>query len=68
MVGDVDYHSVKSKAGYVTPVPGGVGPMTIAMLMDNIVTAWKRSNFEHDQYSINKFSYEDGNSFLRQIV
>lgn len=47
LVGDVDYQSVASKAGYLTPVPGGVGPMTIAMLMDNIVLAWKRANFSH---------------------
>ena len=33
--GDVDYQSVKDKASYITPVPGGVGPMTIAMLMKN---------------------------------
>lgn len=33
--GDVDFHSVKSVAGAITPVPGGVGPMTIAMLMEN---------------------------------
>ena len=43
MVGDVDFKSVVKKAGYLTPVPGGVGPMTIAMLMDNIVLAWKRN-------------------------
>lgn len=47
LVGDIDFQTVKSKAGYVTPVPGGVGPMTISMLMDNLVLAWKRSNFEH---------------------
>lgn len=47
LVGDIEYDTVKSIAGYVTPVPGGVGPMTIAMLMDNIVLAWKRSNFDH---------------------
>ncbi len=35
LVGDVDYEAVKEKASYITPVPGGVGPMTIAMLMNN---------------------------------
>ena len=35
LVGDVDYESVKEKASYITPVPGGVGPMTIAMLLEN---------------------------------
>jgi methylenetetrahydrofolate dehydrogenase (NADP+)/methenyltetrahydrofolate cyclohydrolase len=39
LVGDVDYDSVIKKASYVTPVPGGVGPMTIAMLLKNTVTA-----------------------------
>ncbi len=37
LVGDVDYESVARVAGYVTPVPGGVGPMTIAMLMENTI-------------------------------
>lgn len=35
MVGDVDYEKVKKKASYITPVPGGVGPLTVAMLMRN---------------------------------
>ena len=38
-VGDVDFEAVKEKASYITPVPGGVGPMTIAMLLSNTVTA-----------------------------
>lgn len=37
--GDVDFESAKEKASYITPVPGGVGPMTVAMLMSNIVKA-----------------------------
>lgn len=37
LCGDVDYESASSVAGYITPVPGGVGPMTIAMLMNNCV-------------------------------
>jgi methylenetetrahydrofolate dehydrogenase (NADP+)/methenyltetrahydrofolate cyclohydrolase len=37
LCGDVDYESAKEKAGAITPVPGGVGPMTIAMLMNNCV-------------------------------
>ncbi len=37
IVGDVDFESVKEVASYITPVPGGVGPMTIAMLLDNLV-------------------------------
>ena len=43
LVGDVDYDGVKEVAGMVTPVPGGVGPMTIAMLMRNTVNACQRS-------------------------
>jgi methylenetetrahydrofolate dehydrogenase (NADP+) / methenyltetrahydrofolate cyclohydrolase len=39
LVGDVDYENVIKKASYATPVPGGVGPMTIAMLLKNTVTA-----------------------------
>jgi len=35
LVGDVDYEAVSKKASYITPVPGGVGPMTIAMLLEN---------------------------------
>ncbi len=44
LCGDVDFGSVEPKAGYITPVPGGVGPMTIAMLMCNTVTAAKMKN------------------------
>ena len=39
LVGDVDFEAVKEVAGYITPVPGGVGPMTIAMLLDNTLKA-----------------------------
>lgn len=41
LVGDVDFENVEKKASYITPVPGGVGPMTIAMLMTNVVKAAK---------------------------
>ena len=41
LVGDVDFENVSKKASYITPVPGGVGPMTIAMLMHNVVKAAK---------------------------
>lgn len=41
LCGDVDFDDCKEKAGYITPVPGGVGPMTIAMLMQNTLTAAK---------------------------
>ena len=47
LVGAVDYENVEPKTSYITPVPGGVGPMTIAMLMNNVVKAAK----------INKYSF-----------
>ena len=43
LVGDVDFDAVEKIAGAITPVPGGVGPMTISMLMKNTITAAKRS-------------------------
>ena len=39
LVGDVDFENVKELASYITPVPGGVGPMTIAMLLEQTVSA-----------------------------
>jgi methylenetetrahydrofolate dehydrogenase (NADP+) / methenyltetrahydrofolate cyclohydrolase len=42
LVGDVDYENVKEKASHITPVPGGVGPMTIAMLMQNTLECYKK--------------------------
>ena len=44
LCGDVDFAAVEPTAGYITPVPGGVGPMTIAMLMRNTLTAAKQQN------------------------
>ncbi len=44
LCGDVDFENVKDIASAITPVPGGVGPMTIAMLMQNTLTASKRQN------------------------
>ena len=41
IVGDVDYDNVSKKSSYITPVPGGVGPMTIAMLLKNTLLAYK---------------------------
>ncbi|MEX5214103.1 MAG: bifunctional methylenetetrahydrofolate dehydrogenase/methenyltetrahydrofolate cyclohydrolase FolD [Nitrospiraceae bacterium] len=43
VVGDVDYEPVSRKAGWISPVPGGVGPMTIAMLLDNTLESAKRA-------------------------
>ena len=42
LVGDCEFDTVREKAGFITPVPGGVGPMTITMLMSNVVKAAKR--------------------------
>lgn len=41
LCGDIDFEEVSKKASYITPVPGGVGPMTIAMLMNNVVKAYE---------------------------
>jgi methylenetetrahydrofolate dehydrogenase (NADP+)/methenyltetrahydrofolate cyclohydrolase len=43
LVGDVDFEGVKEKASHITPVPGGVGPMTVTMLLDNTVAAAERA-------------------------
>ena len=42
LCGDVDFDDVKEKVSAITPVPGGVGPMTIAMLMKNTLLSYKR--------------------------
>ena len=44
IVGDVDFEEVSKVARAITPVPGGVGPMTIACLLDNTIECFKRSN------------------------
>lgn len=44
LFGDVDYDGVSKKAAYITPVPGGVGPMTVAMLFANTMKAFKKVN------------------------
>ena len=44
IIGDVDFENVSQKASYITPVPGGVGPMTIAMLMNNVIKAAEESS------------------------
>jgi methylenetetrahydrofolate dehydrogenase (NADP+)/methenyltetrahydrofolate cyclohydrolase len=41
LCGDVDFEAAKDVAGFITPVPGGVGPMTIAMLLSNTILACK---------------------------
>lgn len=49
LVGDCEFESVKEKASWITPVPGGVGPMTVAMLMKNTLLAAKKSIYPNDQ-------------------
>lgn len=44
VVGDVSFDEVRKKASYITPVPGGIGPMTIAMVLDNILWSVERKN------------------------
>lgn len=44
ILGDVEYKSAKKKASYITPVPRGVGPMTVAMLLKNTIKAYQKSN------------------------
>jgi methylenetetrahydrofolate dehydrogenase (NADP+)/methenyltetrahydrofolate cyclohydrolase len=46
LVGDVQFDSARERAGWITPVPGGVGPMTVAMLMHNTLEAFHR---RHDR-------------------
>ncbi len=45
LVGDVEFDKAKDVAGHITPVPGGVGPMTIAMLLTNTLRACRIQNF-----------------------
>ena len=47
IVGDVDFENVEKIASYITPVPGGVGPMTVAILMSNVIKAAKIQNSEN---------------------
>lgn len=42
LYGDVDFEAVKEKVNYITPVPGGVGPMTVAMLLENVVKNYEK--------------------------
>jgi methylenetetrahydrofolate dehydrogenase (NADP+)/methenyltetrahydrofolate cyclohydrolase len=42
LVGDVDFQGVAAKASYITPVPGGVGPMTVSMLLVNTIASCER--------------------------
>lgn len=50
LCGDVDFDNVKEKASFITPVPGGVGPMTIAMLLENTYEAFERAEKNGHQH------------------
>jgi methylenetetrahydrofolate dehydrogenase (NADP+)/methenyltetrahydrofolate cyclohydrolase len=52
IVGDVDYETVKEKASFITPVPGGVGPVTIAMLLENTVRSAQRDEYLKSPFTI----------------
>ena len=43
LIGDVDFEGVRQKASYITPVPGGVGPMTVTMLLHNTIVSAERT-------------------------
>ena len=43
LYGDVDFENIKDIASYITPVPGGVGPMTVAMLLSNVVKNYEKN-------------------------
>lgn len=49
LVGDVDFENVKEKASYISPVPKGVGPMTVCMLLSNTLEAYERREKENDR-------------------
>lgn len=50
LIGDVDFENVEKIASYITPVPGGVGPMTIAMLMNNVIKATKEQHNRNTRF------------------
>ena len=56
LVGDVDFAGVAAKASYITPVPGGVGPMTVTMLIQNTIQAAERQRIEFGHRSVNTFN------------
>jgi methylenetetrahydrofolate dehydrogenase (NADP+)/methenyltetrahydrofolate cyclohydrolase len=49
IVGDVDFDGVSQVAGWITPVPGGVGPVTVAMLLHNTVVATERQKERYEE-------------------
>lgn len=55
LIGDVDFASVKEKAAYITPVPGGVGPMTVAMLIENTLERYKETEGKQHRRKADEF-------------
>ncbi len=60
LVGDVDFDSAKERAAYITPVPGGVGPMTITMLLANTVQSAERFGVKQTRSAAGQISYAEG--------
>lgn len=61
LCGDVDFENVKEKASFITPVPGGCGPMTVAMLMQNTLTAVK-AQYQNRNYQ-SSYQYTENNAY-----
>ena len=61
LVGDVEFAAAQKKASWITPVPGGVGPMTIAMLLRNTVTAYKRTVWKKKNNENNENTHDGDN-------
>ena len=59
IVGDIEFESAIESCSFITPVPGGVGPMTIAMLMNNLVESWEMTNFPGDYMRMNNVITQD---------
>jgi methylenetetrahydrofolate dehydrogenase (NADP+)/methenyltetrahydrofolate cyclohydrolase len=66
ITGDVDYEGVRHKASYITPVPGGVGPMTISMLLENTIAAAERGDCSMDVAGGSRTGNFTGESKCRQ--
>uniref|UniRef100_A0A8D2EL67 Tetrahydrofolate dehydrogenase/cyclohydrolase NAD(P)-binding domain-containing protein n=1 Tax=Theropithecus gelada TaxID=9565 RepID=A0A8D2EL67_THEGE len=54
LVGDVDFEGVRQKAGYITPVPGGIGPVTVAMLLKNATITAKKKVLRREEREVLK--------------
>ena len=66
MLGDVEFEAAKSVASYITPVPGGVGPMTVALLMQNTVEAAKRTIPNSEKWNISLLKLNPLSKVVRQ--